>query len=66
MPGDQPRQRGQPCPIRRLVPHAWDLAAQHPILMAQDQQLSVFRQITTEQHDQQTEHGSDDHVNEGE
>jgi hypothetical protein len=66
VPGNQPGQRGQPRPIRRLIPHAWDMAAQHRILMAQNQQLSVLGQITTEQHDQQAEQGSDDHVNEGE
>lgn len=66
VPGYQPGQRGQPRPIRRLVPHVWDLAAQYRILMAQDQQLSVFGQITAEQHDQQAEYGADDHVDEGE
>jgi hypothetical protein len=34
--------------------------------MAQNQQLGVFGQITTEQYDQQAEQGTDDHVNEGE
>lgn len=48
------------------MPHVWDLAAQYRILMAQDQQLSVFGQITAEQHDQQAEYGADDHVDEGE
>ena len=42
------------------------MAAQHRILVAQDQQLGVFGQITAEQYDQQAEHGTDDHVNEGE
>lgn len=46
VPGDQPMQRGQPCPIQRLVPHAWDVASQQRIHMAQNQQLSVFGQIT--------------------
>ena len=66
VPGDQPRQRGQPRPIRRLVPHARDLAAQHRILVAQNQQLGVFGQITTELYGQQAEQGTDDHVKERE
>ena len=48
------------------MPHVWDLAAQYRIVMAQNQQLSVFGQITAEQHDQQAEYGADDHVDEGE
>jgi hypothetical protein len=42
------------------------VAAQHRVLVVQNQQLGVLGQITTEQHDQQPEHGTDDHVNEGE
>jgi hypothetical protein len=39
--------------------------AQHRVLVTQNQQLGVLRQITTEQHDQQPEHGTGDQVNEG-
>ena len=38
----------------------------HRVLVAQDQQLRLLGQITTEQHDQQPEHGTDERVNEGE
>jgi len=34
--------------------------------MAQNQQLRVLGHITTEQHDQQAKHGTDDQINEGE
>ena len=53
-------------PVDRLVAHPADVAAQHRVLVAQNQQLGVLGQITTEQHDQQPEHGTDDHVNKGE
>jgi hypothetical protein len=62
----EPCQRREPGPVSGLVPRPADVAAQHRVLVAQDQQLGVLGQITTEQHDQQPEHGTDDHVNEGE
>jgi len=34
--------------------------------VAQDQQLRILGKITTDQHDQQPEHGTDDQINEGE
>jgi len=40
------------------------VTAQYRVLVAQNQQLRILGQITTEQHDQQPEHGTDDHVNE--
>ena len=49
----------------RLVKHPADVAAQHRVLVAQNQQLRVLGQITTEQHEEQTKCGTDDHVNEG-
>jgi hypothetical protein len=62
----EPCQRSEPGPVTGLVPHPADVAAQHRVLVAQNQQLGVLGQITTEQHDQQPEHGTDDQVNEGE
>ena len=62
----EPCQRSEPRPVNGLVSHPADLAAQHRVLVAQNQQLGVLGQITTEQHDQQPEHGTDDHVNKGE
>jgi hypothetical protein len=58
--------RSEPGPVSGLVPHPADVAAQHRVLVAQDQQLRVLGQITTEQHDQQTKHGTDDQIDEGE
>jgi hypothetical protein len=62
----EPCQRSEPGPINGLVSRPADVAAQYRVLVAQNQQLGVLGQITTEQHDQQPEHGTDDHVNEGE
>jgi hypothetical protein len=42
------------------------VAAQHRVLVAQNQKLGVLGQTTTEQHDQQPEHGTDDHEHKGE
>jgi hypothetical protein len=42
------------------------VAAQYRVLMAQNQQLGIVGQITTEQHDQQPKYGTDNQVNEGE
>ena len=62
----EPCQRSEPGPVSGLVPHPGDVAAQYRVLVAQDQQLRVLGQVTTEQHDQQTRHGTDDQINEGE
>ena len=62
----EPCQRSEPGPVNGLVSHPADVAAQHRVLVAQNQQLGVLGQTTTEQHDQQPEHGTDDHVNKGE
>jgi len=48
----EPCQRSEPGPVSGLVPRPADVAAQHRVLVAQNQQLRVFGQITTEQHDQ--------------
>jgi hypothetical protein len=62
----EPCQCSEPGPVSGLVSRPADVAAQHRVLVAQNQQLGVLGQITTEQHDQQPEHGTDDHVNKGE
>jgi hypothetical protein len=59
-----PAQRAGP--VNGLVPHPADVAAQHRVLVAQNQQLGVLGRITTEQHDQQPERGTDDQINEAE
>ena len=62
----EPCQRSEPGPVSGLVPYPAGVAAQHRVLVAQNQQLRILGQITTEQHDQQPEHGTDDQINEGE
>jgi hypothetical protein len=59
----EPCQRSEPSQVNGLVPHPADVAAQHRVLVAQNQQLSILAEITTEQ---QPEHGTDDQINEGE
>jgi len=46
--GEEPCQRGEPHPVGRLVPHPADIAAQHRVLMPEDEQLSILRQIAAE------------------
>jgi len=62
----EPCQRSEPGPVDGLVPRPADVAAQHRVLVAQDQQLRILGKITTDQHDQQPEHGTDDQVDGGE
>ena len=43
-----------------------DMPAQYRVLVAQNQQLGVLGQVTSKLHGQQTKHGTDDQINEGE
>ncbi len=46
--GDEPGQRGEPHLISRFVPHPADVTAQHRILVAEHQQLSILGPVATE------------------
>ena len=46
MPGDQPGQRGKPQPVAWLVADLAGLAAQHCVLMPEDQELGVIGHLT--------------------
>ena len=50
-----PCQRGEPGPVRRLVPHAADPPARHRVLMPEDQHFGHCRPVAAEQHDDQAE-----------
>jgi hypothetical protein len=54
--GEEPCQRGEPHPVGRLVPHPADIAAQHRVLVPEDEQLSILRQIAAECQDGQAEY----------
>ena len=58
----QPRQRGEPGPVRRLVPDPAGLPPQYSVLMPQHQQLSILGHITTEHQDHQAEHPARKHI----
>jgi len=44
----EPRQRGEPHPVGRLVPDLAGVPAQHRVLVPEHQQLSVLRQVLAE------------------
>jgi len=58
----KPRQRGEPGPVSRLVPHPADVPPQYRVLMPERQQLSILRQVTAEHQDGQAEHPARKHV----
>ena len=52
----KPRQRGEPGPVGRLIPHPSDVPPQYRVLMPEHQQLSILRQATAEHQHGQAEH----------
>src|SRR5258706_7943238 len=52
----KPRQRGEPGPVSRLVPHPAGVPAQYRVLMPEYQQLSILRPVAAEHQDGQAEH----------
>jgi len=54
----EPRQRGEPGPVARLIPHPARVPPQYRILMPEHQQLSILRQVAAEHQDGQAEHPS--------
>src|SRR6266487_1952487 len=61
-PGNQPGQRSQPHPVGGFVPHSFDLAAQHGVLMTKNQQFDVFGHVAAHEHRGDFEHEPRDHV----
>jgi hypothetical protein len=47
----KPRQRGEPGPVSRFLPHPADVPAQYRVLMSEYQQLSTLRQVAAERQD---------------
>jgi hypothetical protein len=52
----KPRQRSEPGPVGRLVPHPADVPAQHRVLVPEHQQFSILRQVAAEHQDGQAEY----------
>jgi hypothetical protein len=52
----KPRQRGEPGPVGRLVPHPAGVPPQDRVLVSERQQLSILRQVTAEDQDGHAEH----------
>jgi hypothetical protein len=44
---DEPRQRGEPRPVSWFLPGPADLAAQHRVLVAEHEELSILRLVPT-------------------
>ena len=66
VPGNQPPQRRERKPVTRPVADPADLAAQHRVLVPQDQQFGVLGYLTAGQHHQAAEHASQDQVDDRE
>jgi len=54
--GQEPRQRGEPHPVGRLVPHPAGVPAQHRVLVPEHKQLSILRPVATEHQDSHAEY----------
>ena len=52
---DHAAERGEPQPIRPGIPDSLDLAAQHGVLVAKDEQFSVLGGVMAHGHRQRTE-----------
>ncbi len=58
----KPRQRGEPGPVGRLVPHPAGVPPQYRVLMPEHQQLSILRHGTAEHQDGQAEYPAREQV----
>jgi hypothetical protein len=58
----EPRQRGEPGPAGRLIPHPAGVPPQYRVLTPEHQQLSVLRQVAAEDQDGQAEHPAREQV----
>ena len=59
---DKPRQRGEPGPVGRLVPHPAGVPPQYRVLMPEHQQLSILRPVAAEHQDSQAEYPAREQV----
>ena len=59
---EQPCQRGEPHPVRWLVPDPAGVPAQDRVLVPQHQQLSILRHVPAEQQDSQAEYPANQQV----
>jgi len=58
----KPRQRGEPGPVGRLIPHPAGVPPQYRVLMPENQQLSILRQVAAEHQDSQAEYPAREQV----
>jgi hypothetical protein len=61
-PGDQPGQGREPHPVTWLVADPADLAAQHRVLVPENQQFGILGHLTPGQHHQAAEQAAHDQV----
>src|SRR6266700_477268 len=54
-PGEEPRKRGEPYPVSRVVPDPADVAAEHRVLVPEHQQLSGLCLVAVERQRSRTE-----------
>lgn len=52
---DEPRERGEPGPIRGVVPYPAGVSAQQRVLVPEHQQLRVLLPVTADHQDSQAE-----------
>jgi hypothetical protein len=65
-PGDQPGQRGKPQPVAWLVADLAGMAAQHCVLMPEDQEFGVIGHLTPGPNHQAAEHTAHEEVDDRE
>ena len=61
-PGNQPGERGEPQPVTRLVTDPAGLAAQHRVLVPEDQHSGIPGHLTSAQNHQAGEQTADEQV----
>jgi hypothetical protein len=60
--GHKPRQRGEPGPVSRLVPHPASVPPQDRVLVPEHEQLGIFRPVAAEHQDGQAKDPAREHV----
>ena len=58
----KPRQRSEPGPVSRLVPHPADVPSQYRVLVPEHEQFGIFRPVAAEHQDGQAEYPAREQV----
>jgi hypothetical protein len=58
----KPRQRGEPGPVSRLVPHPAGVPSQYRVLVPEHEQLGILRPVAAQHQDGQAEYPAREQV----